>query len=242
MGMDLLNLAFRLERRFGARIIRAVARSPRPYDSAFDAPAVVKKNGRTFASQHPRNNQDDGPSLGGISVLSGPPLTTWSALPLTERSQNEYDLRLSPDSPVIVGRSNGWPPEYLDPAYRPTRIVPGTGQPVLHSGGYGTDRRVSRAHFMLLGASPGILFVNGVPRRGGGIRPPLRGTWLVEPEGRVLSPGEEYLIESGTAMVVRLPNGTELRIDACIARGYSQSGRERRCSSTPSARSWTVVS
>jgi hypothetical protein len=31
---------------------------------------------------------------------------------------------------------------------------------------------------------------------------------------RVLSPGEEYLIESGTAMVVRLPNGTELRINA----------------------------
>jgi hypothetical protein len=29
-----------------------------------------------------------------------------------------------------------------------------------------------------------------------------------------LSPGEEYLIESGTAMVVRLPNETELRIDA----------------------------
>jgi hypothetical protein len=29
-----------------------------------------------------------------------------------------------------------------------------------------------------------------------------------------LSPGEEYLIETGTAMVVRLSNGTEFRIDA----------------------------
>jgi hypothetical protein len=37
---------------------------------------------------------------------------------------------------------------------------------------------------------------------------------LVAPEGRVLSPGEKYQIESGTAMVVRLPNGTELGIDA----------------------------
>ena len=64
------------------------------------------------------------------------------------------------------------------------------------------------------GSRRGILFVNGVPRRGGGIRPPLNGTRLVAPEGRGLSPGEKYLIESGTAMVVRLPNGTELRIDA----------------------------
>jgi hypothetical protein len=29
-----------------------------------------------------------------------------------------------------------------------------------------------------------------------------------------LSPGEEYLIESGMTTVVRLPNGTELRINA----------------------------
>ena len=214
MRLDLLNLVFRLERSFGVRIVRAVAGSPRLYDSAFDPPAVVKQNSRTHAPQDPWGNQDDGPSPGAISVLSGSPLTTWSSLPLTARSQTEYDLRLSPDSPVIVGRSNGESPEYLDPAYRPTRMVPGTGQAVLHSGGYGTDICVSRAHFMLLGVSRGILFVNGVPRRGGGIRPPLNGTRLVAPEGRVLSPGEKYLIESGTAMVVLLPNGTELRIDA----------------------------
>jgi hypothetical protein len=214
MGLDLLDLVFRLERSFGVRIIRTVAGSPRRYDSAFDPPAVVQKKSRTHASQHPWGDHDDGPSPGGISVLSGSPVTTWSTLPLTTRSQTEYDLRLSPDSPVIVGRSDGWSPEYLDPAYRPTRIVPGTGQAVLHSGGYGTDKCVSRAHFMLLGVSRGILFVNGVPRRGGGIRPPRNGTRLVAPEGRVLSPGEKYQIESGTAMVVRLPNGTELRIDA----------------------------
>ena len=213
MGLDVLDLVFRLKRLFGVRIIRAGAGSPL-YDSAFDPPAVVKQERRTHASPDPCGDQDDGPSPGGLSVLSGSPVTTWSSLPLTASSQTEYDLRLSPDSPVIVGRSNGSPPEYLDPAYRPTRIVPGTGQAVLHSGGHGTDHCVSRAHFMLQGLSRGILFVNGVPRRGGGIRPPLNGTRLVAPSGRDLSPGENYLIESGTAMVVRLPNGTELRIAA----------------------------
>ncbi len=214
MGLDLLDLVFWLERSFGVRIIRAAAGSSRLYDSAFDSPSVVRKQSRAHASPDPWGDQGHAPSRGGISVLSGNSLTTWSSLPLTACSQNEYGLRLPPDSPVIVGRSDGCPPEYLDPAYRPTRIVPGTGQAVLHSGGYGTDNCVSRAHFMLVGASRGILFVNGVPRRGGGIRPPRNGTWLVAPKGRVLSPGEEYLIEPRTAMVVRLPNRTELRIDA----------------------------
>jgi hypothetical protein len=214
MGLGLLNLVFRLERRFGLGMIRAVTRSQRPHDSAFDPPAGVKKQSRKHGSQEPARDQDDRPTPGGISVLSGSPVTTWSSLPLTAHSQTEFDLQLSPDSPVIVGRSNGWSPEYLDPAYQPTTIVPGTGQAVLHSGGYGTDNCVSRAHFMLLGISRGILFVNGVPRRGGGIRPPRNGTRLLAPEGRDLRPGEKYVIESGTAMVVRLPNGTELRIDA----------------------------
>jgi hypothetical protein len=184
----------------------AVAGSPL-YDPEFDA--VVQEKGG-----HPRGDRDYGSSLGGISVLSGSPLTTWSSLSLTASSQTEYALRLLPDSPVVVGRFHGLVPPYLDPAYRPTTIVPGTGQAVLQSGGCGTDLCVSRAHFMLLGVSRGILFVNGVPRLGGGIRPPLNGTHLVAPQGRGLSPGEEYLIESGTGMVIRLPNGTELRIDA----------------------------
>jgi hypothetical protein len=211
--IDLLALVSRLKRSFGVRIIRSFA-SSRLYDSAFDAPAVLKKNRRTHASYDPRGDRDDGSIAGGISVLSGSPLTTWSSLAVTARSRTEYALRLMPDSPVVVGRQHGRVPPYLDPAYRPTKIVPGTGQAVLHSEGYGTDIRVSRAHFMLRGVSRGILFVNGVPRPGGGIRPPLNGTRLVAPEGRGLSPGEEYLIEPGTAMVVRLPNGTELRIDA----------------------------
>ena len=213
MGLDLLDLLFRLQRLFGVRIIRVPAGSPL-YDSAFDPPAVVKKKSRTRASQDPWGDQDDGSSPGGISILSGSPFTTWSSLPLTARSQTEYAIQLMPDSTVVVGRWHGRVPPYLDPAYRPTRMVPGTGQSVLHSGGYGTDLWVSRAHFMLRGVRGGILFVNGVPRQGGGIRPPRNGTRLVAPEGRGLSSGEEYLIESGTAMVVRLPNGTEIRIDA----------------------------
>jgi hypothetical protein len=158
---------------------------------------------------------DDGPgSDGSIAVLSGGGLTLWSSHYPGKDDRAEYGLRLTPNCPVVVGRSNGWVPEYLDPAYRPTRIVPGTGQHVLHSGGRGSDRRVSRGHFMLRAIRGGILFINGVPRRGGGIRPPIYGTWLVAPAGRGLLPGEEYLIEAGTSIVVRLPNGTELRINA----------------------------
>jgi hypothetical protein len=170
---------------------------------------------RQPAGQDPWGDRDGGLSSGGgITVLSGSPLSAWSSVPLTERSRTEYELPLMPGSPVVVGRSNGWSPPYLEPAYRPTRIVPGTEQAVLHSGGRGTDNKVSRAHFMLRTVPGGVLFVNGVPRRGGGIRPPIHGTRLVAPHGRDLRPGEEYLIESGTAMIVRLPNGTEIRIDA----------------------------
>ena len=86
----------RLRGSFGVRMIRAVAGSPRLYDSAFDPPAVVKKKAGTHASHDPRGDQDDGLSPGGISVLSGSPLTTWSSLPLTARSQTEYDLQLRP--------------------------------------------------------------------------------------------------------------------------------------------------
>ena len=213
MRLDLLDLVFRLERSFAVRIIRTVTGSLRLYDSAFDPPAVVKKKSRTHAWQDPWGGHDDGPSPGGISVLSGSPVTTWSTLPLTTRSQTEYDLRLSPDSPVIVGRSDGWSPEYLDPAYRPTRMVPGTGQAVLHSGGNGTDHCVSRAHFMLLGVSRDTLRQR-CSSAGRGNSTTAQRDAVGRAERRVLSPGEKYQIESGTAMVVQLPNGTELRIDA----------------------------
>ena|SRR5690242_5668185 len=161
------------------------------------------------------DGQDDGPgSDGSITFLSGPELTVWSSPDFSRGASSQYELRLGPDCPVVVGRSNGESPPYLDPAYRPTRIVPGTGQRILHSGGRGSDNYVSRGHFMLRSIRGGIVFVNGVPRKGGGIRPPRNGTRLIASAGRDLHPGEEYLIEAGTAIVVRLPNGTELGIAA----------------------------
>ena len=161
-----------------------------------------------------RDDRDGADSQGSISVLSGCELTVWSSVHLGRDGRPRYELRLTPDRPVVVGRGNGHTPHYLDPVYRPTRIVPGTGQDILHSGGQGRDRYVSRGHFMLRAIGGGILFVNGVPRRGGGLRPPLNGTWMVAPDRRALEPGEEYLILSGTCLIIVLPNGSELRVES----------------------------
>lgn len=155
-----------------------------------------------------------GQSDGSLVILSGGEVTVWSTIFPDRDGRPEYALRLTPDRPVVVGRSEGGAPEYLDPAYQPTRIVPGTGQGVLHSCGMGSDLFVSRGHFTLHAIVGGILFVNGVPRRGGGTRPPVNGTHLVAPDDRDLEPGEEYLIASGTRIIVLLPNGATLRIQA----------------------------
>src|SRR5262245_47260257 len=103
---------------------------------------------------------------------------------------------------------------YLDPSYRSMTVLPGTGQTVLQHGGEGTDVVVSRGHFMIRAAAGGLLLVNGVPHRGGGIRPPTNGTWLLAPVRRKLEPGEPYLIENGLAIAVWLPNGSYLQIEA----------------------------
>lgn len=155
-------------------------------------------------------------SFGSLETLFGDGgLSAWSG---GERSVSATDvkveLQLAPDRPVVIGRLEDGLPEYLDPAYRSTRIMPGTGQPVVRSDSDGTDVRVSRAHFMLRGNSGGIVLTNGVPRTGGGIRPPKNGTWLLEPAHRPMGPGEEYLIEHGAGAVLHLPNGTVLRICA----------------------------
>jgi hypothetical protein len=123
-------------------------------------------------------------------------------------------LQLAPDCPVVVGRQEVGIPPYLDPSYRSTRVVPGTGQPVVRSFSEGRNRWVSRAHFMLRGESRGIMLTNGVPQLGGGIRPPVNNTWLLEPIRRPMDPGEEFLIERGAVTVLHLPNGTVLRICA----------------------------
>jgi hypothetical protein len=67
---------------------------------------------------------------------------------------------------------------------------------------------------MLQGSLHGILFINGVPRRGGGIRPPMNGTKMLAPVNRRMGQGEAYMIERGTAIKIRLPNGTVILLGA----------------------------
>jgi hypothetical protein len=121
-------------------------------------------------------------------------------------------LQLEPDRPAVIGRLEGKTPPYLDPSYRSTRVVPGTGQSVVRSGSEEPDVWVSRAHFMLRGDACGIVLTNGVPHVGGGIRPPANGTWLWNASRRRMDPGEELLIEHGATATLSLPNGTVVRI------------------------------
>ncbi|MBS0264205.1 MAG: hypothetical protein JSS02_19870 [Planctomycetes bacterium] len=123
-------------------------------------------------------------------------------------------LKLSPDRPVIVGRSDNHAVSYLDPAFRPTTIVPGSGQEVLTHRNLVADNCVSRAHFMLRSHVRGIWLVNGVPRPEGGLRPPRNGTRLIHPENRAMQDGEEYLVESGVTVLILLPNEVAIAITA----------------------------
>ena len=112
----------------------------------------------------------------------------------------------------MIGRQQGGEVPYLDPHYLPTHIVPESGRSVLvHDV---KDTWVSRGHFMLRATSEGIVLLNGVPRRGGGVRPPLNGTWLLQPERRRLEDGEEYMIRKGQSVQIRLPNDTSVLINA----------------------------
>ena len=130
-----------------------------------------------------------------ISSLCGPGLTLWSVPEprlaprgrgvggegTSPESRTEIRLQLSPEAPVIIGRQEGGEIEYLDPRYAPSPIVPGTGRTILQQDGTPRDTYVSRGHFMLRSHATGILFTNGVPRRGGGIRPPRNWTQLLHP-------------------------------------------------------------
>ena len=163
-------------------------------------------------------------SVCSVSLLSGPPVSLW-AKPKTEVGTAatkdtvvdpfpELAVGLAPGALAVVGRAE---PHhhvpYLDPAYQPTRLVPGSGQSVLLN--CERDNSVSRGHFMLRGAPGGaVVLTNGVPAVGGGVRPPKNGTWLLAPRQRLLDPGEEVLIGPGEAVVVYLPNGCTLQLSA----------------------------
>jgi hypothetical protein len=155
-------------------------------------------------------------SFGSLAVVSGDTaITLWGGHDTAvSESSAQVQLRLEPHRPVVIGRLEGQTPPYLDPSYRSTRVVPGTGQSVVRSGSQGKDVAVSRAHFMLRGDARGIVLTNGVPRVGGGIRPPMNGTWLWGERWRLMDPAEEYLIEYGMAAILHLPNGTVVRIRA----------------------------
>jgi hypothetical protein len=160
-----------------------------------------------------------------VALLSGSSVSFWTC-PQTDvavrtavhgvpNSFTELALCLAPERLVVVGRAT---PEhtvpYLDPAYRATTMLPDSGQSVLH-GNDPTDNWVSRAHFTLRGAVDGaVVFTNGVPQLGGGVRPPTNSTWLVAPAVRLLDPGEEVLIGCGEAVSIRLPNRCVLQLKA----------------------------
>ena len=150
-------------------------------------------------------------SIAEISVTGGS-LTLWGLQTLQETGP-KVALRLDPDAPIIVGGQEGGQIPYMDPTYQSTQIGP-DGQSVLTSFGHGRDISVSRGHFMLRSSPHGVLFVNGVPRRGGGIRPPVNGTQLVAPTARWFAQGEEFVVERGQSIKIRLPNGTEVTIAA----------------------------
>lgn len=127
----------------------------------------------------------------------------------------ELALGLAPGRLVVIGRATpDCPVPYLDPAYRATPTLPDSGACVLN-GNDPSDDCVSRAHFTLRGtAEGGVVFTNGVPRLGGGVRPPMNGTKLLAPTVRYLEPGEEVLILYGEAIAIRLPNHCVLQLRA----------------------------
>src|SRR5262245_57846815 len=89
----------------------------------------------------PHTNTTDGGSQCHVALLAGPSVTFWacpgtavSALTVHDvpDSVAELALCLEPQRLIVVGRSTGRSPvPYLDPAYRPTPILPDSGRSVL---------------------------------------------------------------------------------------------------------------
>jgi hypothetical protein len=182
----------------------------------------------TSATHHSQSDSSDSGSQSRchVALLSGSSVTFWTC-PQTDvavqtavhgvpDSFTELALCLAPEKLVVVGRASPHHTvPYLDPAYRSTTFLPDSNQSVLHGGNDESDTWVSRAHFTLRGADGGaVVFTNGVPKLGGGIRPPMNDTWLVAPAVRLLGPGEEVLIDCGEAVSIRLPNRCVLQLKA----------------------------
>lgn len=149
-----------------------------------------------------------GVSSASLSICDG----TWLDGPDTKTE--EYRLGLAHGKGLVIGRQEGGGTDYLDPRFRPTQRMPGTKQRVVVDGHRHSDTFVSRGHFTLIGSPFGIIFVNGVPRRGGGIRPPMNWTQLIQPERRLMLPGERLVVVPGIAIKIGLPNLMEVVIAA----------------------------
>jgi hypothetical protein len=150
-----------------------------------------------------------------LSIVEGPVVSVWSPRE-TIKVRETIRMQVQPDQPAVIGRQEGGQIDYLDPAYRPTRMAPSLDRTILTM--REEDVAVSRGHFMLRHSPFGIVLTNGVPRRGGGIRPPMNGTYLLAPVERWMDEGEELLIERGESAKIRLPNGTVILIVADQAR------------------------
>ena len=176
------------------------------HQNVLDAPLVPEIS---------QDSHDEGRSL-SVSIVEGPPLSLWSlpTMIMDGETKAQLSLQLQPDQAVVIGRQEGGQIEYLDPRYQPTQMLPNSIRRVVTSLDRGRDACVSRGHFMLKRSLHGIVLVNGVPRRGGGIRPPLNGTEMLEPDCRSLGEGEEYVIESGASVKIRLPNETVILLRA----------------------------
>jgi hypothetical protein len=163
----------------------------------------------------PEHTEVEGNPYSSVSLTwtPGSSATMWAG-DVARSTDVEYEVKVRPDRPIVIGRAEGYDVPYLDPTYKATQVLPGTGQSVMKQGGHDRDIVVSRGHFMLRADPSGIVFVNGVPHREGGIRPPMNGTWMLAPTKRKLDPEETYLIEHGQAATFWLPNGAEVRIDA----------------------------
>ncbi len=151
-----------------------------------------------------------------VTVLEGDTIQLWGPQGSSHTDQQtlRVQAKLSPHNPVIIGRQQGNAVPYLDPAYTSTPVLPMTGESILAVVPADNNKFLSRGHFMMRGSGQGIVLTNGVPQKGGGIRPPINGTHLLAPEDRELLPGEEYLIETGEGILIRLPNGTVICVVA----------------------------
>lgn len=180
-------------------------------------PGPARDNGHTASARtfRPICPEHDGCcSSASVAIESGGGVTLWGTGSTVGEPAAETKIELQPDQCAVIGRQEGGENEYLDPRFSPTQMVPNTGQKVVAHAQSGPDLYVSRGHFTLRGAGHGIVLVNGVPRRGGGIRPPLNWTIMLSPDHRYMGPGEEVLIKPGNMVRIQLPNSTVVAIKA----------------------------